>query len=122
MSSRSKNIETLKDIQAFGHQFLQLSPQQRVSFLAQIRRKQCGYIRESATNILLNNNLSISSTDRDYFRKKKYVLKVIASKGVCLDYNRYLLPKYGSLIKRIMVIIVNYIGKLMIRYANESNE
>ncbi len=104
--------DKLKTIYNFGVYFLDLSPQQRVSFLAQIHRNQCNYIQQAVTNILLNSSVDLSAVDREYFRKKKTALKQLASKSVCLDDKRVLLPRYSGVVRRIMLVIVNYLGQL----------
>ncbi len=105
--------EKLQAIYDFGLYLLDLSPQQRVSFLAQIRRNQCKFIRQAATNILLNSSILLTSVDREYFRKKKRALRLLGSKGICLDQQRYLLPKYSGLVRRLMLTTVRYIGPLL---------
>ena len=102
----------LREIYNFGLYFLDLSPQQRQSFLSQIRRNQCKHVQQAATNILLNSNIDLSKVDREYFRKKKQALRRLASKSVCLDDKRSLLPKNSGLVRRIMIIIVNYLAKI----------
>ena len=109
----------LREIYNFGLYFLDLSPQQRQSFSSQIQRSQCKHLQQTATNILLNSRVDLSNVDREYFRKKKQALRQLASKSVCLDDKRSLLPRYSGLVRRIMIVIVNYLAKIERRVATE---
>ncbi len=57
---------------------------QRISMLQHIDKRQCGYLREIALNILLNEALDLTDKDRKYFKRRVNSLKELASKKVCI--------------------------------------
>ncbi len=113
----------VSNVYRLGLSILDFSPQQRRSFLAQIRRNQCEIIRQVATNVLLNSSMILSDSERSYFKKKQGILRQLASKRICMDDKRELLPKYSSVVKQLMKVAVRYINeKLNIRDHQKQEE
>ncbi len=113
----------VSNVYRLGLSILDFSPQQRRSFLAQIRRNQCEIIRQVATNVLLNSSMILSDSERSYFKKKQGILRQLASKRICMDDKRELLPKYSSVVKQLMKVAVRYTNeKLNIRDLQKQEE
>ncbi len=110
----------VSNVYRLGLAILDFSPQQRLSFLSQIRRNQCEIIRQVATNVLLNSSITLSDAERQYFRRKQSVLWHLASKRVCMDDKRHLLTKYSPLIRQLMQVTVRYINDKLNPAATDS--
>lgn len=95
----------------FAVSFLGLNEKQRSAFLVHMTGNQCRILRLCAYNILLNGDITIPAADRRYLQRNQGVLRQLASKRLCLGDKRILLANKGLLIRRLLRIVVDYIGK-----------
>ncbi len=92
----------------FARALMDTNHQQRISILQHIDKRQCGYLREIALNILLNNALAFSEKDHKYFKWRLNSLKELASKKVCIAHKR--LVKRHLLVKRMASVAAVYLA------------
>ena len=94
---------------AFAHQYLELNVRQRPAFLTHMSRKQCETLRNCVYNLLLNTSIQMSDSDRRYLARHTKVLRLLASKRLCLRHKSQLLRGKAAMITRLMRIIANYL-------------
>lgn len=83
---------------------------QRLAILRHIGKEQCGFIRQIAFNVLLNDDLELISKDRQYLQRHLTSLKELASRQICYERKRLILVKKHLLIKRLARIAIGYLG------------
>ncbi len=97
------------DVYNFAKVFLSFSPKQRKDFLTNIKQNQCNLIRSASYNLLLNSEIILSETQRQYLKPRVGRVKKLASKRICLTEKRQVLVKNISLIRKIWGIVIDYI-------------
>ena len=87
------------------------TPIQRRLILKNITRTQCVYLKEIALNILTNQVLVFSESDRRYLRGNILEVKKLASHSICLDEKKKIIEKRHLLIKKLCLIVSKYLDK-----------
>ena len=110
MSEQSKdNKQKFKteQLQHLCRTIIHLNKKQRVTFLANISKKDCKLLQSLTYNILLNTEVKIEDKTKAYLNNNISSLRKLASKLVCVGDKRNTLQKKQLLIKKIALIALN---------------
>ena len=99
------------DIVAFLGIFYTVNRAQRLGIIKHLTSQQCQILREAVYNLLFNSSIQIIDKDRQYFNRRMTVLRMLASKRVCVKEKRNLLVANQALLQKVVSIVINYLDK-----------
>lgn len=100
-----------EEIKNFALLLTQVEKPVRITILKHLTTRQCEFVRQIATNILLNGSLNLDTNAKSYIRNNLSEIKKLASKLVCKKLKRNILVKKQQMIKKLALLTVQYLQK-----------
>jgi hypothetical protein len=99
-----------KEILFFAKLLSTSTRQTRLAILKNIVSWQCELLRQIFYNIVLNSSIDLSSSEKDYMKKRLTTVKLLASKKVCKKKKSEIFVKNQSLVLKACKIVVKYLS------------